>query len=337
MHPALLRPPVLRRSLAPLSVDVGGRLAAVGARALSGMGPLLALADPAGRLSPESAHLCAALSLLATEAARGLGGAEDARVGQAAAMLALLTKLDDQHIDSPAFHASLPRAHLARETAAYLAPTLASIRSGRPESEEPRCLLAAALGAVLAELATLDGGARREGLLRLIASGWATQVEAVTTFTAHPSQVSDSVVARVTGEISARWLRMITAVGTLAPGARALTADEVEAFSGWGAWIQRADALADLEKDSLDLHLSTVIGRMAYLAHGERWVEAVRGGDRAGVRRQVGALDLSALRPAEAELDRLEARLASLGEVGPILRWIHGFLLSRDGGPCSAP
>jgi hypothetical protein len=55
------------------------------------------------------------------------------------------------------------------------------------------------------------------------------------------------------------------------------------------------------------------------------------------VRRQVGALDLSALRPAEAELDRLEARLASLGEVGPILRWIHGFLLSRDGGPCSAP
>lgn len=312
--------------------DLTADLLARGDRALAALGPALDAADPHDRVTPRSRLLCAGLGLLAEEAYRALGGRRrTADVGHAAALLSLLTKIDDQVIDALPFHggAGTDRDALRARTRAFLAPTLASIRAARPETAEPRCALAADLGAALRDL----GGdpARRERLLDTIAAGWEVQVEAVAVLTAHPASVTRAAVAEVTRRISGAWLLMIAMVGTLPDDARrAFSASEEEAFFGWGWAIQRADALADLAKDLGDGHLSSWPGVLLWERAGQAYLDAARRGDGAAVYALVRehGVDRRCL-PRGEETAALHEALAGLGEVPALLSWIHGFLLRR--------
>ena len=125
-----------------------------GRRTLNELRPWIVAADPERRVAERSAHLCAALSALATAAYRALGGRlASAKVERAAALLSLLTKIDDQVIDAPDFHAGHEGEALQRRVTEYLAPTLASIERGAPVESSPRCALAGRLGAELRALA----------------------------------------------------------------------------------------------------------------------------------------------------------------------------------------
>ena len=106
-------------------LPIGPRLLHIGRVYLERCEPLAAAADPHGAVSPPSRLLCASLSALGLEAYRALGGQRHVTaVGTAAAMLALLTKIDDQVIDSAAFHGGMnsePETVAAR-VRAHLAP-----------------------------------------------------------------------------------------------------------------------------------------------------------------------------------------------------------------------
>ena len=84
--------------------QIGPRLIEIGRLHLKRYEPLLAAADAQGTVSLASRLLCAGcagLAALGLEAYRALGGRDmPADVGTAGAMLALLTKVDDQVIDS---------------------------------------------------------------------------------------------------------------------------------------------------------------------------------------------------------------------------------------------
>jgi hypothetical protein len=318
----LLSPPL------PLTAD----LLAAGDRYLSALGSAVGAADPEGRVEPRSRLLCAGLGLLAEAAYRALGGHGSVNaVGRAAAMLALLTKIDDQVIDSLAFHggASTDRGALRERTRAFLAPTLASVRSASPASDEPRCTLAAALGAALREL----GGSaeRRDHLLATIAAGWEIQVEAVAVLTLDPAAATRAQVAAVTQAISGAWLLMIAMVGTLPDDAtRAFSAAEEEQFFAWGWAIQRADALADLEKDLADGHRASWAGLLLWERAGAAYLDAAARGDLAAVYALVRAhgVDRDSL-PDAAEAEALGRALGDLGEVPALLAWIHAYLVGR--------
>jgi hypothetical protein len=312
-------------------------IVAAGERHLAALGPAMDAADPGGSVAPRSRLLCASLGLLAEEAHRALGGRRDPdAVGRAAAMLALLTKIDDEVIDGPAFHggASPDRAELRARTRAFLAPTLASVRAARPASDEPRCALGAALGAALRELA--GEPARLERLLEAVAAGWDVQVDAVAVLTSHPAAVTRAEVAAVTRAISGAWLLMITLVGTLpADVARPLTRGEEQQFFDWGWAIQRADALADLDKDLADGHLASWAGILLWERAGAAYPEAAARGDAAAVHALVRAhrVDRDCL-PGDAERAALGATLPGLGRVPALLAWIHAYLVRRyDAGP----
>ena len=312
--------------------DLTPDLLAAGDRYLGSLGPAIDAADPGGSVEPRSRLLCAALGLLAEAAHHALGGRAAApAAGRAAAMLSLLTKIDDQVIDGLAFHggAATDRAALRARTRAFLAPTLASIQSARPASAEPRSALATALGASLRAL----GGdpARRSHLLATIARGWEIQVDAVAVLTSHPGAVTRDDVVRVTRAISGAWLLMIAMVGTLPEGAaRAFTPAEEDAFFAWGAAIQRADALADLAKDLADGHLSSFPGHLLWERAGSAYLDAAHRGDAAAVYALVQAhgVDRDTI-PGAAELEALGAPLAGLGEVPALLSWIHAYLVRR--------
>jgi hypothetical protein len=307
-------------------------LLAAGARYLTDLGPAVGAADPDARVEPQSRLLCAALGLLAEAAYRALGGRARAHaVGRAAAMLALLTKIDDQVIDGLPFHggAGTDRAALRRRTRAFLAPTLASVRASRPTTAEPRCTFAAALGVALCEL----GGdpARRDHLLATLAAGWEIQVCAVAVLTAHPAAVSRAEVAAVTRAISGAWLLMIAMVGTLPPDAsRAFSAAEEGEFFAWGSAIQRADALADLAKDLADGHLASFPGLLLWERAPAAYLDAAHRGDAAELYALVRAhgVDRACL-PDAAEAAALERTLGGLGEVPALLQWIHAYLVGR--------
>ena len=311
-------------------------------------------ADARAPVAPRSALLCAALGELAGAVYDALAPARDealrARVTEAAAALALLTKVDDQVIDGRPFHggAGAPRDALRRATAAYLAPTLDSLRASRPRCDEARCALAAFTGQRLAALA--HDPARLAGLHGLIARGWDTQVDAVVTLTAHPATVSAARVARVSTRISTLWLGMISAVGAL-PFAAPRTASlrRRRAMLRWGRWIQRADALADLARDLDDGLLSTAVG------HG-LWERAPAAFDDALLRRDTAAVYAlvaehgvdAAMSPPPGALARASLDLDGLGALPAHLAWIHAYLLGRyesdprrvhrtQGAPCSAP
>ncbi|MCC6558006.1 MAG: hypothetical protein IT372_34095 [Polyangiaceae bacterium] len=309
-----------------------GRLLAAGAAHLQEVGPLVDGADPDGRVAPRSRRLCAALGLLSRGLDEALGGTRRAaEVGAAGAALSLLTKVDDEVIDGPAFHGGMAadRRALRARTAAYLEPTLASLRAARPASGEPRCALAADVGRRLRRL-TADP-LRLARLLEVIAEGWRTQVDAVEVLTSHPGAVSLAEVAGVTRRISGLWLLMVALVGSLPEdAARAPSADEEEAFLDWGFHIQRADALADLEKDGRDGLVSTFAGRLAWEREPARYLPACARGDAAAVYAMVARhrIDEECVRGG-VPADALAARLAGLGEVRALLRWIHGFLVHR--------
>ncbi|MCB9755250.1 MAG: hypothetical protein H6713_35370 [Myxococcales bacterium] len=295
---------------------------------------LLARVDPAGRVSPRSRVLCAALGVLAEACHRALGGRTepDRRVAVAAALLALLTKIDDEVIDRPGFHGGgpgrAPRAAIERRTRAYLAPTLEAVRRGRAPNGEPRCALAAALGQLLQALSSAPE--RLDRLLTTIAWGWEVQVRAVAIYTAHPREVSEAEVASVTAEISGAWLQMITEVGTLpADASRPLREGERAAFLAWGAQIQRADALADFEKDLGDGLLSTVPGVQGYARVGEDYVTWARRGQLARLYGLLVEERLDLLCLPERAGPPAGAAMPELGEVPAWLEWIRGFLTWR--------
>ena len=293
---------------------------------------LLAAADPRGRVSPPSRVVCAGLAALGLEAYRALGGRQQVTdVGTAAAMLSLLTKIDDQVIDSPGFRdtvSSEPDAIAAR-VRLHLAPTLASIRARVPVTSEPRCLLAAELGE---RLQALCGDPERlRHLHSVLSRGWEIQAQGVSTLCSHPGLVSPTRVAQVTRDISGAWLLMITLVGTLPRDAgRSLRVAEEESFFAWGQYIQQADALADLEKDTQDGLVCSVPGQLAYQHDSKAFLAATARSDG----RALYALyarseaDLACL-PEVTHRRKLLAPLASLGDVGRLLEWIHGFLLWR--------
>lgn len=302
-----------------------------GQRCLVDLLPLVDRADPNGTITPRSRLLCAALSQLALEVFDALGGENGEDVATAAAELALLTKLDDQVIDALPFHggATTDREAVARRTRAYLDPTLESIRRGSPVNDEARCDLAADLGRRLDQLAL--GSDRLPALLDLIARGWAIQVNAVTVLTAHPSAVSTSRVARTSADISGAWLLMVAMVGTLPHRVRrAMTRDECRAFFDYGLHIQRADALADLCKDLAEGLINTNPSRLVWERAPAAYEDALAREDTEAVYhlyRGTGA-DVDVL-PASDALDALDVRLAELGRLPQLLRWIHGFLTWR--------
>jgi hypothetical protein len=312
--------------------DWANDLLAAGAHFLTEIGPAAAAADPEGRVEPRSRVLCAALGLLSVVAYRALGGgARAAEVGRAGAMLSLLTKIDDQVIDDRAFHggAGADRELVRRRTRAFLAPTLRSLKDARPAGDEPRCAFAADLGRALRALAGERG--RLDHLLETIAMGWEVQVEAVSVLTSHPAAVRREQVAGITRRISGAWLLMIAMIGSLPEdAARPLSAAEEEDFFAWGSAIQRADALADLEKDLGDGHLSSYPGRLLWERAPEAYLDAAARGDFTAIYALVRAhgVERDCL-PDPAEAAALSAALPCLGEVPSLLGWIQGYLASR--------
>lgn len=297
-----------------------------GRRSLSRLGAEVAAADPHRSVPPRSRLLCAGLARLATEVGAALGaGAREREVADLAASISLLTKIDDEVIDALAFHGGhlTPRVEVARRTCAFLAPTLASMRSASPATSEPRCALAAAVGARIRRLAA--SGARAEALLDLLAQGWDTQVRAVVTLTDDPARVEPAELDRVTRRISGDWLSIVAACGALPEeSSRWLAADEIEAIRDAGLAIQRTDSLCDLEKDQEQGLTSTwaAVAATAAAPLPPRTLAALY----AAV--HDGSIDAASI-PSHAERAAIAARLSELGEVASILEWIRRMLLAR--------
>ncbi|EYF04147.1 hypothetical protein [Chondromyces apiculatus] len=311
------------------------RLRAAGESYLHDLGPGLSAADPEGTVTPRSRMLCASLGQLGVLAHEALGGrrhsATSREVGVAAAALSLLTKIDDEVIDQRAFHGGMTasRRSVRDRTEAFLAPTLASLGSGLAATDEPRCVYAASVGRRLAELA--GSRVRLDHVLAVIAEGWRTQVDAVVTLSSHPGEVSLAEVAGVTRRISGVWLLMIALVGTLPDDAgRTFTSDEEEAIHDWGFHIQRTDALADLQKDVDDGLTSSFAGRILWEREPSRYLPACRARDARTLYDMLARhrVDDACLRGGEPH-QNLATRLRGLGEIHPLLAWIHGFLLDR--------
>lgn len=309
------------------------RLISSGERLLVETAPLLRAADPRETVTPQSRLLCAALGLLGQECYAGLGGVKhSAAVGRASALLSLLTKIDDQVIDSAAFHGGrgLPgrqNGELRRRLHDYLWPTLRSIKAAHPDSSEPRCEMAAHLGQQLRELSGHPG--RLAHLLDVIELGWGIQVDAVVLLSSHPADVTLAQARDITRRISGAWLLMIALVGTLpADAGRPMSGEEEAAFFDWGALIQAADALADLEKDVADGMCSSLAGCLMYEHAPEEALAACASGDPDalyGLCALTGA-DLLCL-PDWGVRERL--RSSGPGAVGELLAWIHHFLTWR--------
>ncbi len=292
-------------------------------------GPSVRRADPQGLVSDRSAFLCAALGALSQSCHRALGGhSRPLEVRHAGAALSLLTKVDDQVIDALAFHggADTPRATVERRVRAHLAPTLDAIWRAQPTDSHPRTALAAALGQTLRRLAAGNHG-RLDHLLNVISEGWEIQVQAVAAFSRHPNDVERQDIERITASISGLWLLMITMIGTLPPDAhRTLTPDEERAFTDWGAWIQRADARADLDKDLQDGLISSLPGH----ALSELEPNLCAASDPRALYALLAKHEIdAAFMPSSAQLDALQRRVQGLGEIPTLLRWIHGFLTWR--------
>ncbi|PRQ05646.1 hypothetical protein [Enhygromyxa salina] len=296
---------------------------------------MIAAADPGASVSPRSRMLCAGLACLARACYAALGGRQHAQaVGEASAMLSLLTKIDDQVIDDLEFHGgplAVGRDPIAldRRTRAYLAPTLASLRQAAPTTAEPRCALAAALGQRLRALAC--SRERLDHLLDTIAYGWEVQVRAVRLLSSDPTRVDPAAIEAVTADISGAWLLMVTMIGGLPEDARRpVDARESAAFYRWGLHIQTADALADLHRDTADGLVASRPGVRLAAVEPTLWRRAFTSAELGPLYQGVCAagLDLTTLPDAD-ELDRLGDALAELGLVPTWLRWIHGFLAWR--------
>ncbi len=294
--------------------------------------PLLEEADPEGTISAQSRKLCASLGALAQACYAELGGVvHQEAVGRAAALLSLLTKLDDQVIDGLGFHGRLhsDRVSVEARVRAYLAPTLRSIFEAKAETAEPRCALAAELGRSLRAISAHP--ARLSSLLEWIAKGWEIQAQGVAWFSTHPAPQQLAAIEEITAQISGAWLLMITLVGTLPEDAsRMLTLDEQEAYGAWGRWIQSADALADFAKDCADGMGNSVAGHRLWLARPARYLDAYKRGDLARLYTMLEETQTdTSLLPPVAAIENLEERLSSLPSLVRMLRWIQRFLIQR--------
>jgi len=280
--------------------------------------------------------LCAALGALSQTSYRALTIQPDpatlAAVGRAGALLSVLTKVDDQVIDAPDFHGGMhsPRAVVRQRTRHFLGVTVSAIQQGNAPADAPaRAQMAAALGRQLRELSASND--RLERLLAVITRGWQIQVEAVALLSAHPQTTSDAQIDWITRQISGAWLLMIAMVGALPQQVdRPLSPKEERCFFEWGGWIQRADSLADLGKDTADGLINSLPGRKLWRCRPEDYLCAVERGDIDWlyVALVEEAVDLECL-PPEGALHQLEQRLQRLGEVPALLRWIHGLLSWR--------
>lgn len=311
------------------------RLASRGKKTLSLVDDLLDRADRRAPVSARSRLLCAGLGVLAEDAYTALGG--DSRreeIGHAAALLSLLTKVDDEVIDARRFHRGPLRTathdELREGTRAYLAPTLRSLHAAYPVANQPRCELAAEIGRSLRGLAATP--ARLDALLRVIRAGWEVQVDAVDILSRHPEHSTSFEVARVTAAISGYWLLMITMIGALpAETDRMLSQSEQQAFLRWGWYIQRADALADFGKDAEAGLANSWAGHVLYERARDEYIEALRACDTSRLYRllQDTEADVTCVPASEAPLLRAASELEQLGEVPAWLRWIHGMLTQR--------
>lgn len=322
----LARLPYVRAMLA--SPDWTNEVLEEGRTSMSRLGAAVDAADPAGLVLPRSRLLCAGLARLAVEVARSLGaGARQREVADLAASISILTKIDDEVIDSRAFHGGMAadRLLVTRKTAAFLAPTLASMREARPVTTEPRCSLAAHIGGRIRSLAATP--ARADALLDLLAQGWTTQVDAVVTLTDDPFEVNMGAVDRVTRRISGDWLAIVAACGALPKeAARFIADDEVEAIRDAGLYIQRSDSLCDLEKDQAEGLTSTWAACRASRAR-----PAVRGPQRLEALFDIvhgAGIDAAAI-PTRSQVESVAARLAGLGGVHGLLEWVRKMLLAR--------
>jgi hypothetical protein len=308
----------------------GRRLWEVGARQEEALRGLVDAADPEGLVLPRNRLLCTGLSLLSTGGYQALGGKERAdEVERTGALLSLLTKIDDQVIDGAAFHGAgaPPRGEVEERVLRYLAPTLRSLRQGRPAQAEGRCALAAELGRRMKALAGSE--ARLRGVQEDIALGWRVQARAVAILSARPGTIPRPQVERITTTISSVWLRMMLRVGELPQdAARGLAPEEVRCVRGWGHWIQRADALADLAKDTGEGLCSSLPGLLLWEQEPAAYERACRQGDAAWLRHKLveHRIDQQML-PQPEQLAPL--RLPSLGEIPGLLAYIHGFLAGR--------
>lgn len=293
---------------------VGRAVERAGANYLASIGGLVERADPLGRVLPRSRLLCAGLGLLAEDVHAALAPdratSAGRSIGELAALLSILTKIDDEVIDARAFHAAVPRANLREATRRWLAVTRDALHRGETGSAEPRAALAAHLGRRIRALAVDD--ARREELLARIREGWETQVDAVSVLTDDPRRADRAEVLRVTRRISGDWVVIIAAVGALGAEARGLSAREIEALRDVGAYLQRADALADLDKDRREGLTSTWAA--CELATRGRAIQPL--------------LPFEASWPV-SERTRLRRELAALGPLALRLEWIHAMLLGR--------
>ncbi|MCR9163897.1 MAG: hypothetical protein ACE37F_22400 [Nannocystaceae bacterium] len=276
--------------------------------------------------------LCASLGLLAEDAALALGATRTVEAaGDAAALLSLLTKVDDEVIDAADFHGGPMRrgGHraLRRRVRSYLAPTLDSVLTGRPATDEARCVLAAEVGRQLQRLA--GSRDRLDRLHGVLAAGWETQVRAVDILSRHPGESTPADVARVTASISGDWLLMITMVGGLPPDAsREISDAEIAAFDRWGWHIQRADALADFIKDVGEGLANSWAGMTCERRFGSAYHEAVVRRDVAALERMLGECAHACVATA-AEVETSAHEVVGLGDVAGDLAWIHGMLLGR--------
>ncbi len=315
------------------------RVERTGDRYVAELSSWLAASDPDGTVPPRSRRLCAGLAALAESAHAALGGRASFEIGRLAAMLSLLTKIEDQVIDSPAFHAPAREGELRANVRRFLSPSLRSIREGAPASAAPRCLLAAALGRDLAAIAERSAGAcaRANALLDWIAFGWEVQVEAVAVLTSHPSRVEAAHVERVSASISGVWLLAIAACGTVpADVSRGLRPREIAAFFRAGAFIQAADALADLPKDLAEGHRSSLPLKRLWDMAPDDYERAAASPEAMAAAIAKYDIDTACLASAE-ERARWCHELAALGDVGMLLSWIHEMLAARwwarDGRP----
>ncbi|EYF03526.1 Hypothetical protein CAP_5510 [Chondromyces apiculatus DSM 436] len=296
------------------------------------LGPSLDAADPEGRVTPRSRLHGAALGQLAVLTYEALGGRKHAeQVGACAAALSLLAKIDDEIIDRRDFHGGMRerRRAVRARTEAFLAPSLASLGSGLAATAEPRCAYAASVGRRLAQIA--ESRVRLHHVLSVIAEGWRTQIDAVVTLSSHPGEVSLAEVAGVTRRISGAWFLMVALIGALPDDvSRPLTEDEEEAIQDWGFHIQRADALADLQKDVDDGLISTFAGRILWEREPSRYLPACRARDAAALYQMTAQhrVDEACLRGGEP-IASLGARLRGLGQVHAMLTWVHGYHLGR--------
>ncbi len=331
--------PVSRRAL-PRPTALEEQLIATAREHLASLHAAVDRADPQASVSERSRLLCAGLAVLGRACFRALAGPDpqlrvvERAVGEASAMLALLTKIDDQVIDDRSFHlgplVERDPVELDRRTRAFLAPTLRSILTASPDDASARCQLAARLGQQLRRLA--GSPERLEHVLDTIAFGWEVQVRAVRLLSQDPARVDLDQCKAVSADISGAWLAMITMIGELPePASRCASAHELAAFYRWGLPIQAADALADLAKDSADGLVASWPGVL--LDRREpgrgRWRFAYAG-DPSSL--YVGMIEhdiAAAIQPSEAERQQLDATLAELGDVPTWLAWIHRFLLQR--------